>query len=197
VRPTREQLRKQNSAYFISTQTARRQPLFRRERWANLLRETILQYCDTGYSLHAFVIMPDHVHLLIVPIGTLEKAVQLVKGGFSFQARREFAWKFDIWQPGFSDHRIRDEADWKHHLEYIRRNPIEAGLVDQAGVYPYIGFPMPDSPQGLKSQSLSKVPDVRAEARTLQPKARTVKAEARTPQAEADALQPDYNEVHL
>jgi putative transposase len=211
MRPTREQLRKQNSAYFVSTQTARRQPFFRHERWANLLRETILLYCDGGYTLHAFVIMPDHMHLLIVPNETLEKAVQLVKGSFSFRAKREFAWKFDIWQPGFSDHRIRDEADWKRHLEYTRRNPVEARLVDEAGLYSYMGFPRPDFPQGLKPESLGEVPDVRAEARTLQAKAPDVQAKARTLQAkapdvqakartlqtEAETLQPDSNEVHI
>ncbi len=182
MRPVREQLQKPNSAFFVSTQTARRQPFFRHERWANLLRETILHYCETGYSLHAYVIMPDHLHLLIVPTDALEKAVQLVKGGFSFRAKRELSWKFDIWQPGFSDHRIRDEEDWNRHLEYIRRNPIEARLVDDARVYSYLGFPRPDFPQGLKPRG-NEVPDVRAEARTLQ--------------AEAHSAQADSNEVHI
>ena len=173
MRPLREQLRKRNSTYFVSTQTARRQPFFRHERWANLLRDTILHYHDAGYSLHAYVVMPDHVHLLIVPVDTLEKAVQLIKGGFSFRAKRELDWKLDIWQPGFSDHRIRDEADWKHHLEYIRRNPIEAGLVDHADIYPYVGFPRSDFLQGLKPQN-SSTSSVRAKARTLQPDSKKV-----------------------
>jgi putative transposase len=168
LRPLREQLRKQNSAYFVSTQTARRQPLFRHERWANLLRERILHYCDTAYSLHAYVIMPDHLHLLIVPKDSLESAIQFIKGGFSFRAKRELAWKSDIWQPGFSDHRIRDEEDWKNHLGYIRWNPVEAGLVEDAEAYPFIGFPSPDFPQGLKPGVLNQIQDVRAEARTLQ-----------------------------
>src|SRR6185437_4666260 len=103
--------------------------------------------------------------LLISPNATLERAMQLIKGGFSFRAKREFAWKSEIWQAGFSDHRIRDEEDWKRHLEYIRRNPIEAKL---AADYPYIDFPNSAFPQGLKSRSFSHGQDVRAEARTLQ-----------------------------
>src|SRR5208337_1138336 len=135
MRPRREEFRNQHLAYFVSTQTVQRKPFFRHQRWAALLRDTILHYCDKEYSLHAFVIMPDHVHLLIVPDTTIEKAVQLIKGGFSFRAKRELEWKFDIWQQGFSDHSIRDEADWQHHLEYIRRNPVEAKLVEDVRLY--------------------------------------------------------------
>ncbi|MGA8743699.1 MAG: transposase [Terracidiphilus sp.] len=182
MRPLREPLRNQSSACFVSTQTAQRQPFFRHERWANLLRETILHYCDNGYSLHAYVIMPDHLHLLITPKGSLERAIQLIKGGFSFRAKREFAWKSDIWQPGLSDHRIRDEEDWKNHLGYIRRNPVEARLVEDAGAFPFIGFPSPEFPQRLKPEVLNQIQDVRAEARTLH--------------TEAPALQADFNEVH-
>lgn len=147
MRPSREQIQNCDAAYFVSTQTARRQPFFRHERWAKLLGDTILHYRDSDYLLHAYVIMPDHVHLLISPNATLERAMQLIKGGFSFRAKREFAWKSELWQTGFSDHRIRDEEDWKRHLEYIRRNPIEAKLVAD---YPYIEFPNPALPQGLK-----------------------------------------------
>jgi putative transposase len=155
MRPRREDAGSQHEAYFVSTQTARRQPFFRHERWANLLRETILHYSNSDYFLHAYVIMPDHVHLLVVPKRTLEKAVQLTKGGFSFRAKRELAWKFDIWQPGFSDHRIRDEEDWKRHLDYIRWNPVAERLVGVGEQYPHIAFPNPDFSQGAKARVYS------------------------------------------
>ncbi len=169
MRPRREPFQSRQSAYFVSTQTARRQPFFRHERWAVLLRNAILHYSETDYSLHAYVIMPDHIHLLIVPKSTVEKAVQLIKGGFSFRAKREFAWKFEVWQQGFTDNRIRDEADWQHHLAYIRENPVQAGLVEDTGLYPYVEFPKQDFPQGLKPGTLLSDFDVRAEARTLHP----------------------------
>ncbi|MBS1802630.1 MAG: transposase [Acidobacteria bacterium] len=164
MRPTREHVRKQQGAYFVSTQTARRQPFFRHDRWAKLCEATILHYVGNGYSLHAYVVMPDHLHLLITPNESLEKAVQLIKGGFSFRAKNEFAWKADIWQPGFSDHRIRGEEDWERHLEYIRRNPVKLGLFSP---YSYIGFPDVAFPQGLKPRDVDESHHVRAEARTL------------------------------
>lgn len=170
MRPKREAIRKSEYAYFVSTQTDGRKPFFRHERWARLVTATITHYAKTDFILHAFVIMPDHLHLLITPAESVEKAVQLVKGGFSFRAKRELDWKGEIWQHGFADHRIRDEEDWNHHLDYIRENPLRAYLVEESVLYPYLDFPSATLPQGLKPLS-SPADDVRAEARTLQPDA--------------------------
>jgi putative transposase len=166
MRPTREATRSNEYAYFVSTQTAGRKPFFRHERWARLMLTTLKHYSGTGYELHAYVVMPDHLHLLITPTGTIEKSVQLVKGGFSFRAKREFQWTGEIWQPGFTDHRIRDGIDWQRHIEYIRTNPIDAGLVSNPLPYKFMGFPGIQYPQGLKP-SASNASNVRAEARTL------------------------------
>jgi putative transposase len=168
MRPKRETTRSNDYAYFVSTQTAGRKPFFRHDRWARLMLTTISHYSGTGYQLHAFVIMPDHLHLLITPVESVEKSVQLLKGGFSFRAKRELEWKGEIWQPGFTDHRIRDEEDWSRHLHYIRNNPMEAKLVEDIAFYEFLGFPDSSFPRGLKPAMVG-VSDVRAEARTLQP----------------------------
>jgi len=128
--------------------------------------DVLTHYSEKDYVLHAYVIMPDHLHLLITPSQTLEKSVQLIKGGFSFRAKRELNWKFDIWQPGFTDHRIREEEDWKGHLEYIRTNPVEARLIENPVLYKFMGFPNIAFPQRLKPRG-SGAGNVRAEARTL------------------------------
>jgi putative transposase len=77
-------------------------------------------------------------------------------------------WNGEIWQPGFTDHRIRDEEDWKRHLEYIRQNPIDARLVEDVVLYEFMGFPSREFPQGLKPADFGAL-DVRAEAHTLHP----------------------------
>jgi len=166
MRPKREQSEKNRSPYFVSTQTHGRRPFFRHERWGRLMRSTIEHYNGVGFNLHAFVIMPDHVHLLITPIESLEESVQLIKGGFSFRAKREFEWSGEIWQPGFTDHRIREEGDWRRHIEYMRANPVEAKLVPDSALYELIGFPEIEFPQGLKPAAIGS-PNVRAEACTL------------------------------
>jgi putative transposase len=154
MRPTRETTRSNEFAYFVSTQTAGRKPFFRHDRWARLMFATINHYTGTGYQLHAFVIMPDHLHLLITPVESAEKSVQLIKGGFSFRAKRDLEWNGEIWQPGFTDHRIRDEEDWKRHLECIRSNPLEAKLVEDIALYEFMGFPCIAFPRGLKPSSI-------------------------------------------
>ena len=173
MRPAREKIRNNEAAYFVSTQTAGRKPFFRHDRWARLMMATVAHCAEEDFTLHAYVIMPDHLHLLFTPNESLEKAVQLIKGGFSFRAKRELEWNFDIWQSGFTDHRIRDEEDWRRHLDYIRTNPIEARLVADSVLYEFMGFPNIAFPQGLKPQSLGGE-DVRAEARTLQAPANTL-----------------------
>jgi putative transposase len=123
MRPSREPFRQTDQTYFATFQTARRQCFFRNDRWASLFLTTLARYIDQ-LGLHDFVLMPDHIHLLLSPQVPLERAIQLVKGGFSFQARRELQWSGDIWQAGFSDHRLRDAQDWDNHREYIRKNGI-------------------------------------------------------------------------
>src|SRR5580698_10271393 len=188
MRPRRETTRNNEFAYFVSTQTAGRRPFFRHDRWARLMLSTINHYRGTGYQLHGFVIIPDHLHLLITPVESVEKSTQLVKGGFSFRAKRELEWNGEIWQPGFTDHRIRDEEDWHRHVEYIRSNPIEAKLAEDIALYEFIGFPSTEFPRGLKPAVIA-TNDVRAEARTLQPEARSLQSEAPSLQPEAGTLQ--------
>ena len=89
MRPRRETIRSNELSYFVSTQTEGRKPFFRHERWARLMLSTLNHYDETGYRLHAYVVMPDHLHLLITPFDSIEKSVQLIKGGFSFRAKRE------------------------------------------------------------------------------------------------------------
>ena len=173
MRPRRETMRSNEFAYFVSTQTTGRRSFFRVERWARLMLSTLIHYDGTGYKLHAYVVMPDHLHLLLTPFDSVEKSVQFIKGGFSFRAKRELEWNGEIWQPGFTDHRIRDEEDWLRHLEYIRTNPIEARLAEDVALYEFMGFPSIEFPQGLKPANFSAT-DVRAKARTLQSPNHTV-----------------------
>jgi putative transposase len=170
MRPRREPAERSGSTYFVSTQTIDRGPFFRHDRWARLMLDVLQHYHGPGYTLHAYVIMPDHLHLLLSPKQTIEKSVQRFKGGFFFRAKRELGWNGEVWQPGFTDHRIRDVQDWERHIDYIRLNPVKARLASDADSYEFIGFPAGAFPQGLKpSTPVSK--DVRAKARTLQAQA--------------------------
>jgi len=155
VRPTRQQT-KAGQTYFVSSQTWQCRPLFRSSLWADLFLQTLDSYRGRAYSLHEYVLMPEHFHILLIPLVSLERAMQFIKGGFSFRAKKELQSSMEIWQSGFSDHRIRDLADYRVHVEYIFRNPVGRRLAERARDYPYCSaFPgrMKDEvPQWLKPQ---------------------------------------------
>ena len=154
MRPTREHATSNGQTYMITSSTWGRRSLFRNERWARLLIHT-LYYCrGSAYLLHEFVVMPDHIHVLLTPKTSLEKAVQYIKGGFSYRAKKELGSNLEVWQKGFSDHRIRDASDYRLHQIYIRQNPVRKHFCECAEAYPYssahVGFDLDPAPQRLK-----------------------------------------------
>lgn len=115
------------------------------------------------YLLHDFVVMPDHIHLILTPSGiTLERAMQLIKGGFSFQFNKNLKTKREIWQPSFMDRRIRDAAEYERFREYIAQNPVKRRLVSAAHEYRYSSangmFRLDPVPQWLKPLHQSALP---------------------------------------
>jgi putative transposase len=127
--------------FFVTSVTNLRRPLFQKEEMARLFLNVLKDYRGQGrYLLHEFVVMPDHFHLIVTPAPDvpLEKAGQYIKGGFSFRAKRELAFRSLIWQEkSFTNHRIRDAEDYHKHREYIHLNPVKAGLAKTTSEYPY------------------------------------------------------------
>jgi putative transposase len=145
--------------YFVTFSTWQRRRLFVVESYVRLFLETLYGYRRQGkFLLHAFVLMPEHVHLLFTPAQdvTLERAVQLVKGGYSHTFGVEFGRK-EIWQRGFTDHRIRDAVDFATHRQYIHQNPVVRGLVLAAEDYRYCsafpGFKLDEPTTAAKASS--------------------------------------------
>ena len=142
--------------FFVTAVTWQRRPIFHAEPIAQLFLDTLFRYRDQGkFLLHEFVLMPDHFHLLITPARevSLEKAVQLIKGGFSFRVKREMHSNLEVWQTGFTEHRVRDWSDFELHRRYIRENPVRARLVDGAAEYLYssaAAFTVDPEPPWLK-----------------------------------------------
>ncbi len=102
--------------------------------------------------------MPEHVHLLLTPARdvTLEHGVQLIKGGYSHALGEILGRKREVWQRGFTDHRIRDAQDFLNHNTYIHRNPVERKLVFDAREYRYCsafpGFKLDPWPAAAKAE---------------------------------------------
>jgi len=151
LRPKREHATNTGQTYMVTTETWGRRSLFSSDRWTRLLVDTLYHYRGEAYLLHQFVIMPDHIHVLMTPLTSLEKAVQFIKGGFSFRARKEFGSNMEVWQKGFQDHRIRDAVDYAQHIRYIHENPARRNLCERPEDYVYSsahqGFGLDPVPQ--------------------------------------------------
>jgi REP-associated tyrosine transposase len=144
ARPARnaspDQILSSSRTFFVTTKTIMGQALLQSARNATLLIDVLRSYVAAGkFQLHDFVIMPDHVHLLITVDGNMaiEKAMQYIKGGFSFRLRKEAGYVGEVWQRGFSDVRVEGRESFLRHRRYIAENPVKAGLVDAPEKYPY------------------------------------------------------------
>jgi putative transposase len=155
-KPPRDYTSFGTDVYFVTASTWGHRSLFQTERMADLLIDTIFHYRhEEKFLIHEFVVMPDHIHLLLTAAGiALERAMQLVKGGYSYRVKKELGLGMEIWERGYVDHRIRNALDYARHVAYIRQNPVEAHLTSCPEDFPYCsaypGFDLDTCPQGLK-----------------------------------------------
>jgi putative transposase len=150
------------SIYFVTASTFQKQSLFQSQRFSLPFIDTLLHYrSQEKYLLHEFVVMPDHFHLLMTPTLTLERAMQLIKGGFSCRARKDLGYAGEIWQPSYYDRRVRDVEEYINFKHYIRQNPVKRGLAKTLEEYPYSsahsGFVMDAVSEGLKAKLLNAI----------------------------------------
>jgi putative transposase len=128
------------STYFVTAGVWSKRNLLQSERMAKLFCHVLLEYhAKEKFLLHAFVVMPNHVHLLItVPAAsTLERTMRLIKGGFSREAGKLLNLAHPFWQKSFVDRRVRDAGEFARFREYIHQNPVAANLCNSQDRYPY------------------------------------------------------------
>jgi putative transposase len=149
-----------SGTYFITACSFQKQQLLQSDRMARLFLDVVLNYrSQEKYLLHEFVLMPDHFHLLITPLSTLERALQLIKGGFSFRAKKELSFQGEIWEKSFYDRRVRDWEEYAAFRLYIHKNPVQRGLVSITEEYSYSsarpGLALDAVPHRLKPSEVS------------------------------------------
>ena len=128
-------IRQKQSTYAITISTFQQHRHFQRTANAELFITTLFQHRDKGrFQLHGFVVMPDHIHVLITPAinESTAKCVQYIKGGYSFAARKTKSG--EIWHSGYHEHRIRNDDDYNSQLLYIQNNPTRKQYED----YPHV-----------------------------------------------------------
>jgi REP element-mobilizing transposase RayT len=80
------------------------------------------------YDLGAWVLMPNHVHMVLHPYGDLARAVTRIKACSAKEANQRLNRKGEFWARDYFDRWIRDRAEEQRIIRYIENNPVKAGL---------------------------------------------------------------------
>ena len=111
---------------------------------AQYVQNSFLHFHGERYHLHAWCIMPNHVHVLIEPLVDLASIVQ---GWKSYTARwvlkkneqlgLNIPRSDQLWMREYWDRYIRDAGHYQRAVEYIHQNPVKAGLCQTAEAWPW------------------------------------------------------------
>jgi REP element-mobilizing transposase RayT len=107
---------------------------------AQCVRDTLFQAAQQWelYGLFAWVIMLNHVHVLLQPKKPLREVTRAVKNTSARLANRILGRTGEpFWQDGTYDHWVRGDAEFQRIVRYIERNPVSAGLVESIELWPW------------------------------------------------------------
>jgi REP element-mobilizing transposase RayT len=109
----------------------------RRQEIADLVVQSLNKGVAQGhYDLHAFVVMSNHVHVLVTPRIPPSRLLKALKGCTAREANRILGRTGEpFWQRESYDHWVRNEVEFERIRVYIENNPVKAGLVSEAGDY--------------------------------------------------------------
>jgi REP element-mobilizing transposase RayT len=128
--------------YFISFSTHNREVLSPHSR--QLVLETCLRGNNSKYKLHAVVIMPDHVHLMLSPVEDkngpigIPEILQEIKSVSAHRINRYLGRKGRVWQEESFDRAMREVEDARAKVEYMLANPVRARLVQSPYDYAWL-----------------------------------------------------------
>ena len=127
----------------------------RRPEIARIVADKLHEFDGDFYDLHAYCIMPNHVHMLIDTMQQLilpgysipneipgnyvqlDKIMKRIKGGSARLANLALGRSDTFWQKDSYDHFVRDEQEWRNIIAYILNNPVKAGLVEHWNAWPF------------------------------------------------------------
>lgn len=120
---------------FVTIATRDRRPTFEISRVADLLVDALLHYRTLGhYKLHAYVVMPDHLHVILTPQSiALEHAIELIKNGFAYRLDTDLP----VWEHGYTAYSVANMHDLETVRAYLHDLPVRAGLCPGAELYPH------------------------------------------------------------
>lgn len=126
-------------AYHLRASLADNRPLFTDFQLGREVVHTMRALHERGeVESLAFVVMPTHLHWLIVRTGEcgLDQVMQSVKGASARRINQRLGRTGTLWQEGYFDHALRNDEDLRAVGRYIVANPLRARLVQHLGDYP-------------------------------------------------------------
>lgn len=140
--------------YFFTVVTRQRRPVLTEAHARSALRTAIQQARTTlPFVIEAWVLMPDHLHCLwTLPHGDTNYPARwaIIKRHVSramasnetalTEGSRQKRGEYGFWQRRFWEHLIRDEEDFRRHLDYIHWNPVKHGCARTVAEWPYSSF---------------------------------------------------------
>jgi REP element-mobilizing transposase RayT len=132
----------ENPLYFLTCCTAARRPLLAREDSARVL---VAAFSSAQrfhrWAIGKYVVMPDHVHFFARPEHEAKSLSDFVRDWKKWTSREltKTGAAQPVWQNEFFDHVLRSSESYSEKWEYVRQNPVRAGLVAEPERWPYAG----------------------------------------------------------
>ncbi len=104
---------------------------------AQLVSTALSHFNNVRYLLACWCIMPNHVHVIVKPLGDnpLSKILHSWKSFTALEANRLIGCEGAFWEAEYFDHIIQDKDELEQQIRYILDNPLKAGLVDWKWVW--------------------------------------------------------------
>lgn len=133
-----------NPRYFVTICTESRRAILATDAVSTVLCEEWKSALDRhNWAVGSYCIMPDHVHFFCTDgdRGTrLSEFIGKWKEWTVKRLAREAGLSGPIWQKGFFDHLLRSAESYSEKWDYVRNNPVRAGLIDRSEDWPFLGY---------------------------------------------------------
>jgi putative DNA methylase len=124
-----------------------------------IVQAALLKFDGARYCLHAWCVMPNHVHVLATPLGawSLSSILHSWKSFTAKQINKALSRDGAVWWEEYFDRAIRDDVHFEVAKTYIEENPVKAGLCVTAAEWPFSsararsGLPAGETPALLLS----------------------------------------------
>jgi putative transposase len=174
-----QRLRDHGLPSLISTVTCGRSPLFREVGAAVMLQCVLGEVMyETKSTVYAYVIMPDHLHLVISPPRRVSTSdvIRTIKGRFARRWNLRNRSLGSVWQPRFHERIVRSERALEAAVDYVHMNPVVASLAQAVDQYPWSSAYAPDASAEPIGQAVHRLPLVTAERSVNTPRFESLQA---------------------